>query len=367
MTSCATLLVGFGCANIIGLSDYEEASVSARGGSAGKGSGGSSGGAMGGGGSGTGGAGNTGGGNTGGGNTGGGSGSGGTSGAATGCDGVTPFAPNFEVLTSCLLRVSCDWIYPRFTISTCLSLDTQSVFLSELCTDGATSCEDIHDCIGRGYAEPDDCEGQLGWICTDDQKAINCRDPNSGLSIFRDCDLNGGLACASYFDSNGSVAADCVVPTTCTGTGTPNNCAGDYLYTCQGDVAYGQDCTYSGASCGFDESGAAACFYEPQPSCATPSTICSDDVIEYCSGSELYYFDCSSVGLTCDPDSADPFCIAPGCTELDVSGCVESCDETVLTLCYGGKPFPVDCRDYGFNTCIPDSHPTLGTLAYCGY
>jgi hypothetical protein len=299
--------------------------------------------------------------------TGGSAGSGGSS-AAPGC-GAGIFEPNEDIIDSCVLRVSCDRFDPRASISFCVSENHQLAYTSQTCTIDAESCEDVFACLGRGIVPGDQCGGLSGYMCTPDgQAAVFCSSDGS-LSAFTDC-LTFGGTCAMVTRTDGVLVSACSVGPCSEPDGTIG-CLGEASYSCQGGNAIGRLCSNFGSTCSptaINAEFGEDC-YHPGEACTTFGATCVGDQIEFCDGESLHYLDCGSVGLTCQP-SADfgGLCVAPGCTQTDVTSCSESCDESVLTFCYGGAPYVVDCTDYGFNTCaLVENSPNLGTFAYCAY
>jgi hypothetical protein len=146
--------------------------------------------------------------------------------------------------------------------------------------------------------------------------------------------------------------------TSCTSTDATESCGGpgnSYKYQCQDDIAYGLKCTNFAASCQ-ESGGDVGCFY-PLNNCTTEGVTCANDRATWCDGDSKATFDCGSVGLGCatSGDYADDSgrqCAAPGCGSDDLAKCEESCSGTRLTVCYGGAPITVDCKDYGFTKCV---------------
>jgi hypothetical protein len=153
----------------------------------------------------------------------------------------------------------------------------------------------------------------------------------------------------------------------------------DLRYYCWDGRAFGTSCT-SLASCidtpsdstsDPSEVGNANCFFDTE-SCQGPDRVsCNNEVATVCSSGAEFKYDCGSVGLSCGITGRSEYCLAPGCSAADVNlGCQESCskDGSSLTFCYGGAPYNVDCKDFGFNQCASDTDPDSGrTFAACRF
>lgn len=289
---------------------------------------------------------------------GGGGGGGGTDSKFKGCDG-TPFAGNEAIVRSCILRVGCQlWNYPENTISRCVSQNTQSTYEGTKCTLDAQSCADIAECEGTHDAEAFCATHAEGQYC-DGNDVVNCYDDY--LSFATACTKYGGTCNDFGVDLGNGDTVACALDqvTTCTETDDTETCGGPangYKYQCQDDVAYGIKCSNFAASCQADSGGDVGCFY-PLNNCTTEGVVCANDRATWCDGTSKATFDCGSVGLDCatsgdySGDSGRQ-CAAPGCTPTDVADCQESCSGSKLSFCYGGAPVTVDCKDYGFKTCV---------------
>lgn len=275
-----------------------------------------------------------------------------------GCDG-TPFQGNEAVLRSCILRVGClQWLWPTETISRCVSQNSQNVYEGTKCTLDAETCDDITKCEGK-HLEPSFCgsgaSAKTGMYCNGDE-VVDC---DGYVPYARDCVKEGGKCHDFGVDLNGNGTVDCALPdvTSCTDTTDSQVCGGpanEYAYQCEGDVAYGSKCTNFAAGCR-SVGGDVGCYY-PLNTCTTEGVTCSNDRATWCDGDTKVTFDCASVGLSCETsgdytDDGERQCLAPGCSNDDVTSCQESCSGSKLTLCYGGAPLTVDCKDYGFKRC----------------
>lgn len=249
---------------------------------------------------------------------------------------------NQKVIQTCVLRASCSPFVPNARISDCITLNLQQAFIGTACTSAATDCSEVDLCQGYGFTTPQQCSGQTGARCQNNV-AINC---TQGYYI--DCTKQGGQ-CRTY-DSNGDGTldtADCMVVNSCT---SAQGCQGDALYTCINGVGYGMACGNFGAQCS-TQSGQPACQLATQ-TCSGTLPPCANGSAQVCINGLKTTFDCGSVGLDCKSDSTyGPYCVAPGCTLKKAATCAESCTGSIAHLCYGGVPFDVDCKKYGFSTC----------------
>jgi hypothetical protein len=311
---------------------------------------------------------------------------------SVGCDGLTPFTANENIIRSCILRAGCSPnTVPLRTISECVSKNTQAALPGESCNLTAKSCDDFNACSHFGIAHDDLCGGTKTTRC-ENGLAINCG--NYDVDQFSDCKAQG-MTCGTYqYGTSKTLYADCEVPLTPT-----NGCAGksdglayycqpgsgstpDAYYYCYNNQAYGASCGKF-ASC-FDTTPAqapdggvpepdASCFFNFAASCTgqPDSAVCNGDVAKTCSSQDVISYDCASVGLSCATKGANGYCVAPGCKPATVDTCEESCgtDGVTLNFCYGGVPFSIDCTNYGFSTCMSDvktnSDNTQTTYAEC--
>lgn len=275
-----------------------------------------------------------------------------------GCNGE-PFDGNDAIIRSCILRVGCQpWAWPTDTISRCVSQNAQATYEGTTCTLDAQSCDDITACEGL-HIENDFCDDQEpGMYCNGDE-IVTCSDyPHA-----KDCAKYGGT-CHDFgmdvdLDGFGTTVA-CALPlvTSCTATTATAECGGPqnaYAFQCEGEVAYGSKCSNFAASCQ-DIGGDVGCYY-PVNTCTTEEVTCANGRATWCDGASKAVFDCASVGLGCATEGDytldnERQCTAPGCTAADIMTCKESCDGSKLTICYGGAPVTVDCKDYGFADCF---------------
>jgi hypothetical protein len=275
----------------------------------------------------------------------------------TGCDG-TPFNGNEAILRSCILRVGClQWLWPTETISRCVSQNSQNLYEGTRCTLDAETCDDITACEGK-HLEPTFCgsgaTAKVGMWCNGNE-LVDC---DGFVPYARDCTKDGATCKEFSAPVEDMETAGCVLPlpaNTCTVTDTAEKCSGtEYLYQCNGTQAYGSHCTSYAAGCRSVD-GELGCFY-PLNACTSEGVACSNNRATWCDGTSKVTFDCGSVGLGCQTsgdysEDGERECLAPGCAPEDAAACEESCSGTKLTLCYGGAPLTVDCKDYGFKRC----------------
>ena len=266
------------------------------------------------------------------------------SGPATvaGCHGNTAsIAANAQVVRSCVLDLACNPFPASVAVSDCVTLNTQASTPGTRCTAGARTCADFQRCVGFGFAGTDLCAGHTGGRCVG-SRAINCE--STGASAFEDCAAAGGTCVVS--GSGANAIADCRVVATCSETDGNTHCSGNVSYSCEAGVGFGSSCG-AGSYCNTADG---TCLLSG-PECEATSDICNGQVDESCSDKNLYRYDCGSVGLGCQTSGGNTWCLAPGCTFADLGSCTESCSGSRLTFCYGGAPYTVDCRNFGFASC----------------
>lgn len=305
--------------------------------------------------------------------TGPGSGSGGTIGLpppsapADGCGSENLVVPE-ELIEGCLMRVSCDPIHPRYTMSSCVTFARQEMSLSELCTLYADSCETVDACLLRGYEDYSaECLGvESQWTC-DGDVAIRC-----GINATYHVDCEGlGAECVEGSNSELASVGGCR-PTSstfdCSSAAEGEAfCVGDEIHFCSDGGSRGYDCSFVGETCIETEPGQAYCGAEIIE-CDTPSQgACVEGGIAYCFDNGTFdYFDCSVAELSCsvEDDGSNAYCLAEGCTPDDV--CEEQCvDDTRMQFCLGGTPIIADCRGYGFDACGSGTHGDGSTYVAC--
>src|SRR5690606_29248962 len=112
------------------------------------------------------------------------------------------------------------------------------------------------------------------------------------------------------------------------------------------------------------QAGQSNCFLKTGATCTQSGLKCEGNTAKLCTGGSELEFDCSSVGLGCSDDFAGTYCVAPGCTTEQANACEERCSAGVISMCYGGVPYDVDCKQYGFNGCRMIANPTPGADPY---
>lgn len=298
----------------------------------------------------------------------GGAGGGGPDSKFEGCDG-TPFQGNDAIVRSCILRVGCQvWNYPTDSISRCISQNTQNTYEGTKCTLDARTCADIAECEGTYGGVEAFCKDKADGQYCNDGDIVECGD----YPYATNCAKYGGV-CQDFgteINAYGDTAA-CALPnvTSCTDTDEEAACGGPanaYKYQCFGTTAYGTKCSNFAASCQ-DVGSGVGCYY-PLNTCSAEGVTCANDRATWCDGSSRATFDCGSVGLGCSTtgdyyDDNGRQCGAPGCTPDDIANCEESCDDDHLTFCYGGAKVTVDCKDYGFTSCVEYDYDCSGGAA----
>jgi hypothetical protein len=250
-----------------------------------------------------------------------------------------------------VLNVSCNSANPGWwNISHCVSYNKPLALPGEGCSLDAQNCRDIGQCLGQAVADDTLCTDASGWRCAGNL-ATNCSGPGQGY--YYDCGAYGGT-CQEFTDAEARPLADCMVVATCPAEeedGTSRCNPQGYLYTCVAGQGYGYRCNNFSATCVDDPRDGPGCFYNLNSCTNEGAVTCSSGRGTYCSEGSRYQYDCGSVGLGCTAED-DVYCLAPGCTADDELDCTESCDGSRINLCYGGAPYSIDCRDYGFTSCI---------------
>jgi len=302
-----------------------------------------------------------------------------------------PTTPAFQQLVSaCVLAVSCDIGYFVVNISTCITYDYIHAFSSLLPLANIQSCADYYTDEGSSITSPASC---TSTIATSDEGSCNINS-NVGTTCYyssgysntvTNCDTLGGT-CTVYYtdDDDQNEAAGCLLES-CSDTDSDQHCDSlGRIYTCISGNAYGGACP-TASQCG-SINGAVNCYYQT-PSCTTPGATCSSGTLSICAASpvssgaadEVVNYNCGNSGLQCvlDDGGSSGQCLSPGCTESNgdgeggVQGCTEGCNSGtgVITFCVGGVPGTYDCMANGFTSgCSSDFLPGTSTpIAYCYY
>lgn len=277
-----------------------------------------------------------------------------------GCGSVV--SPDAKTLRACVLSVSCSPFYPTRSISYCVTNDYLAAYPDLACKKAAATCGDIEVCEGEGYYTGGVCSGTSEkWRC-DGDRAVRC---SASAPYFVDCGQRGAT-CATLPAGSDLSYFPCVVAPSCTGTGS--TCSGSVLSTCVGGVGYGLDCALSKATCAPDAKGEPGCFYK-LPTCSdTGTNTCEGAVSRTCTSSGgTLAFDCGTSGFSCKEEAGSTYCLASGCQPGDAKACkADTCSGSKMTLCLGGAPYTIDCKDYGFSSCIDDKSDTGLVYAHCG-
>jgi hypothetical protein len=284
-----------------------------------------------------------------------------------------------QLVSACVLSVSCDPQFFSATVSDCITNDYLATFGSLACLASITSCADFYNCNNYSVTTTVQCPDTSSSV--DDTHcngniATNCyySEPNMGLNNVYDCTaLAGSGTCTVYTDDNDNTQAGCELGT-CTDTDSNNHCLdSSHIYTCVDGLAYGTSCPQA-STCG-TISGSTACYYNAT-ACSAPSVGCTSagaltECVPTASNSPSAYqvqnYNCAAAGLSCETDDAGGGqCVSPGCEQ---STCVESCDSTgtILTVCVGGLPLTYNCVTNGFTGCTSMPNGSSTTYNYCYY
>jgi len=283
-----------------------------------------------------------------------------------------------QLVSACVLSVSCDAQFFATTVSDCITNDYLQTFGSLACLGNITSCADFYNCENLSVTTtvqcPDTSSSDDDTYCNGNI-ATNCyySEPNMELNSVYNCTaLAGSGTCEVYTDDNDNTQAACELGP-CTDTDDNYHCLDtSHIYTCSGGTAYGFACP-SASTCG-TLMGSTSCYYNAT-ACSVPGVSCTGSgVLSECvatassspSAYQVQNFNCAASGLSCETDDAGGGqCVSPGCEQ---STCTESCSGSgVLTLCVGGLPLTYDCVANGFTSCDTMSPSSGQTYNYCIY
>lgn len=240
-----------------------------------------------------------------------------------------------------------------------LGLAQQSSSL--LCAAEATSCPAAAACLPYEFIDQNDprCSGLDGGAngnCSPDKTAVyDC----SALRITH-CSHPYFYPGSTCLQDSGGVHR-CAAAESCTATAAA--CKGSIVTYCGAvsNFAYGEDCSYWGASCGLDQSGGVQdCILNGlTPFCNQDAVQCIGDRVRSCFGGFFSELDCASLGGKCDP-APIAHCTRPpdACKIGDPKFNV--CEGDGIALCVGSKSLKFDCKKVGLG-CVSDP---MG--AYCG-
>lgn len=220
------------------------------------------------------------------------------------------------------------------------------------CAAKASSCPVAAACLPYEYVESNDprCQGADGGAngnCAPDGKAVY------------DCFYKRVIHCDHpYFYPGSTCLADsngvyqCAAAQTCSGGAT--TCKGNIVTFCStGNVAYGTDCAFWGASCGKNQAtGGQDCVLNGiTPTCATDSVQCVSNRVRTCFGKFFSEIDCVALGGTCASDPI-PHCTLPSdkCQQTDAA--VATCTGDSIQLCVAGKSQVFDCTSIGMKCLV---------------
>jgi hypothetical protein len=281
------------------------------------------------------------------------------------CTGTPVPAPS--IVRACVLSASCSAEPLPTSVSECIEKALPDSGVLPACVVGAQSCVEMAACTGSGYyADACPAADQFQVTCVG-SKVVDCFQLRR---TFSDC-AKTGASCVRYDGGNdgGVDSAGCAVTPTC---GVPTDsytCDGTKRVQCSHGVGLGEDCAARGLQCR-DAPGGAVCAPNP-PSCAQPGVSSCDAQGKgaYCDAEgRQFVFDCSRLGLTCQVASGQPDgirCVNPACSPADAAGCFEECDGPMAHLCIGGERLSVDCRNYGFQSCVVETRANVGERVRC--
>ena len=234
------------------------------------------------------------------------------------------------------------------------------------CAAQATSCATAAACFPYEFIEATDprCQGLDGGTdggtdggpdagggggsattssCSPDKKSVyECK-----FKQILHCDhpyFYPGSTC--LLDSTG--VPRCAVAASCTASET--TCSGNVVLYCGAvsNFAYGDDCSFWGATCGKDQSaGVQDCILNGlTPFCSEDSVQCISNRLRTCSGGFFSEYDCGALGGKCEL-APTPHCApaSPACTHSDPD--VGKCTGSQLKLCIAGQPKSLDCASLG--------------------
>jgi hypothetical protein len=269
-----------------------------------------------------------------------------------------------KLVNTCVLTASCDPLFLPAAISHCISDNALAATGALACLTTIADCNGYYACQGERYTTPAECLSSTtpGYCDAVNNVAFDC----VNMAAIN-CVPSGGT-CRTYTDSSGKARADCAVLDPCTVTGGAQECSGNNLYTCISNdggatgVGFGRYCSASSV-CATTATGGTGCYFKGNSTCSDGGVSCSGaSTYTLCSAAgQLLNFDCTRAGDSCQTDDAgNAGCVRPGCSLG--SGCTESCNGGVITVCVGGAPLAIDCKQYGFLSCAGG---TGQTAAYC--
>jgi hypothetical protein len=237
---------------------------------------------------------------------------------------------------------------------------------SELaCAAAATDCASLNACSGQKPADASACATSTTPHC-EGNLLVSC---GANPPTATDCTVSG-MTCIQ-----GSVTAQCAMGA-CDSASTKPSCDGDTLVRCEGGVLQSEFCssglitsttcsgsgttnncsTHVGETCGV-VGGQAQCVGSG-PACDEPSFTnrCDGSVMVTCTGGKIGQFDCTKLGpqVTCRLASDGSAQCAGAGTQCD-STTPETCQNGVITYCMWGTVTTLDCKRYGLSGCATQS------------
>lgn len=220
------------------------------------------------------------------------------------------------------------------------------------CVAAAPTCGEAAKCLSQEIMAADDprCVGQpvdAGDRCSPD-----------GLAVIR-CQYLDVLNCQTARYGPGSKCLKgtdgrywCGVDRNCPPLDT---CQGSLLDYCGTSGVHASiNCASAGYTCGMDpDSGYNDCLTGDRlRACTAEGATCNGDVVAVCDAFNISEFDCASMGAKCAKNGSSARCArdTDQCSPLD--GNLNTCTDSTLSLCVGGKPVAFDCASIGKN-CVP--------------
>ena len=278
----------------------------------------------------------------------------------------TDLAVDESVIRSCVYRISCDPRALEFSISDCVTNNLQTALTGEACAIGATTCDEVEECIKVERLDEEDlnlCSGDQDRICSSDE-AVQCGDDPYKVNC---PELNA--TCEESRLAPAITQCSPAMPMDCQLLEDGGSyCDGDTnIFWCIDGIAQGYDCGAVGKRCVEYEEAEATC--SPRISeCDDPGQIgCEGNSVVDCDENEhSLKYNCAASGLVCDAQgSDDAHCVAEGCEET--TDCQESClDETTAQICVGGATVNVDCTKFTAEVCQERRLATGSMAVACG-
>jgi hypothetical protein len=226
------------------------------------------------------------------------------------------------------------------------------------CMKSAASCDDVSRCIGAETCK----QGPIAPVCSPADPALRVTCSASLAGGYENC-AAWGLTCQDGVCS-GEAPPDAGPPACAGGT----SCMGTTLRACTDGGAQAIDCTDFGTGTCVGTPGGAACVGDHGASCPPSSIVrCNGDVATGCPRGVEETVDCSLLtgpGSCRDQTQASAALgVAEACGAAAPPCAPDSCAGTILSSCFRGKTYTVDCAKVGGHCALT---PTAdGTRAAC--